>query len=155
MEQYMKGETYNRSMSIVDSIVTINHVSDVKDGKHYMQTKLDLGDMDGDSIVKHAAMNILIQIIRPRYLKLKKSVDIDESIVHNPLDYPAAKGGGINKREMKIQAYIDVGFSKEDAFYAADHPEAAKKALNGRVKLRKNKDKNNNKNHKKGQNTQE
>ena len=150
MEQYVKGNSYMRSMSLVEKIVTINHVSDVKDGKHYMQTKIDLKNMDNDLIYKHAAMNILIQIIRTRYLKLRTSKQIDETIVHDPTKYPAAKGGGVNKREMSIRTLMELGFSKSDAEFAIDNPEKAKQALKGRTKLRKNGN-----NHKNGNNTQE
>lgn len=141
MEKVLEGTTYNRSMSIIGSVVTIKHVSRLKDGDHYMTTKLDLEKMDGDDMVKHAAMNILIQIIRPRYLKQLASKGIDETKVIDPLDYPATRGGGINKREASIRTLMDVlKFSQADAELAVDHPEKTEEILKSRVKLRKNDD---------------
>lgn len=137
MEKVLTGTTYNRSMSIVDNVVTINHVSRLKDGDHYMSTKLDLTNMDTGDMVKHAAMNILIQIIRPRYLKQRISSQIDETKVLDPMEFPAVRGGGINKREASIRTLMELGFSKEDAEYAIDNPEKAKQALSSRIKLRK------------------
>ena len=125
-------------MSIVGSIVTINHVSRLKDGDHYMTTKLDLANIDGDDMVKHAAMNILIQIIRPRYLKQLTSKGIDETKVIDPMDYPATRGGGINKRDASIKTLVDLGFSQDDAERAIDNPEKAMEILKDRIKLRKN-----------------
>lgn len=154
MEKYVKGDSYMRSMSVQETIVAINHVSDVKDGKYYMRTKIDLKNMDKDLIYKHAAMNILIQIIRTRYLKLRTSSQIDESIVHDPTSYPAAKGGGVNKREMSIRTLMELGFAKSDAEFAVDNPEKAKQILQGRTKLRKNGNNHKNgKNHNNGNNT--
>ena len=139
MEKVLKGKAYARSMSIVGSVVTIKHVSRLKDGDHYMTTKLDLEKMDGDDMVKHAAMNILIQIVRPRHLKTLTSSQIDETKVIDPMDYPATRGGGINKREASIRTLVDVlGFSQANAEIAVDSPEKVDEILKSRVKLRKN-----------------
>lgn len=132
MEKALTGEVdgkkaaYPRTASIKDNVVTIKHVTQLLDGKHYMTTRVDLSGEDGDDIMVNAAYNYLIQDLRPRALKPHKSTDIDENRTYRPCDYPATGGAGIDKRERIIRFFMDtedgMGLDREDAEYAVDHP---------------------------------
>lgn len=134
MEQYIDGETYPRTMSVdvAKQIVTVKHVSKIKDGKFYIKTILDLSGEEEVDLLKHAAMNYLIQTIRPRYLKGRKSVDINEELVHSPSDYPAQRGGGVDKREGAIRVLEGLGLDRkiaEDVVDGKVDSKAVKNAL--------------------------
>ena len=124
MIKAIKGETYSRSASVKDGIVTINQVSQLKDGNHYFPVKIDMTDVDGDEALIHAAYNILIQIIRPRALKNHNSTELNEAKVYKPGDYPATKGGGgISKDEANTRFLESLGIDRKRAEYLVSHPD--------------------------------
>ena len=125
MEKWVQGVTYARTASVTGDVVTINHVSLLKDGKHYMQTKVNLANLSKDELKRHAAYNVLIQVIRPRALKPFKSTQIDEAKVLDPCDYPGGHGGGKTTRETIVTWLTEVlGIKNELAEKWADDPKA-------------------------------
>jgi len=129
MIKTLDGEKYPRTSSIKDNVVTIKHVTALKDGKHYMVSHIDMSNMDGDEVMKHAAMNVLIQILRPRAFKPFKSNEIDETKVYDPTDYPAQRGGGIDKHEAAIRVLESLGFNRDQAELALRTPKEKVKEL--------------------------
>lgn len=129
MIKALKGEKYSRTASVKDGVVTIKHVSQLADGNHYMTTKVDMSNLDGDEVLRHAAYNVLIQILRPRALKPFKSNEIDETKIYDPTDYPAKRGGGIDKREASIRTLESIGLNREQAEMVLDNPSKAKEVL--------------------------
>lgn len=108
MEKALQGTTYPRTAKVVGDTVTISHVTQLKDGKHYMKTIIDLSGEDEDTIKVNAAYNLLIQVLRPRALKPFKSTDIDETKPLRPCDYPASGGGGVDKHERRVRDLMDI-----------------------------------------------
>ena len=96
MEDYLKGaENQHRTSSVVDQVVTLNHVTKFSNGEQkYMKTVVDLSGETSDDILLNAATNYLIQVLRPRAIKPNKPSEIKEDVAMRPCDYPASKGGG-------------------------------------------------------------
>ena len=125
MEKWQQGVTYARTASVTGKVVTIKHVTLLKDGKYYMTTKVDLAMESEEDILRNAAYNYLIQDIRPRALKLHKSTEVDESKAYKPSDYPAGRGGGKTTRETIVTWLTEVlGIKNELAEKWADDPKA-------------------------------
>uniref|UniRef100_A0A6M3LKA1 Uncharacterized protein n=1 Tax=viral metagenome TaxID=1070528 RepID=A0A6M3LKA1_9ZZZZ len=143
MEKYIQGNTYARTakVDVNTKTITIHHVTDLKDGKHYMKSVICLDKEGMEHLLVNAAYNDLIQVFRPRALKLLKSTQIDENKVLRPSDYPAGKGGGISAFEQRKQAFMEVGFEEKEAeLMAAGNQDAIEKAHATIIRRRNGKD---------------
>lgn len=129
MDKWIDGESYARTASVEGNIVTINHVTLLKDGKHYMSTRVDLSNETMDSIKINAAYNYLIQVIRTRALKPHKSSDIDESKNYKPCDYPG-NGGGLTTEERNVRFLKEIGLDDERVKKIMSKPEGLANAIN-------------------------
>ena len=122
MEQYIKGESQKRitKVDVEKKIATISHVTQFanEDDRWYMDTVIDLSEESDEDILANAAMNYLIQVIRPKYLKANKPSEIDEKKVHKPKDYPSGRGTGVVMTESRALintlVYV-IGLEKEKA----------------------------------------
>ena len=124
MEKVLTGVTYPRTAKVVGDVVTIKHVTQLKDGKYYMSTPIDLAGEELTEIKRNAAYNYLIQVLRPRTLKTKKSTEIDEAKVLRPCDFPASGGVGIDKTERRVRDLMDImGIDRAMAEKAIANPE--------------------------------
>lgn len=129
MERWTKGMNCPRTVTVEDDIVMIKHVTQLKDGKFYMTTRVDLGSETSENIMVNAAYNMLIQDLRPRALKPHKSTEIDEDAALCPCDYPGNGGGGISHREVIVKFLTDGGMTKAEAEQVADNPKGVETVL--------------------------
>ena len=129
MEKWIEGNTYARTVLVQDDIVLIKHVTLLKDGKHYMTTRIDLSNESDDDIKVNAAYNMLIQVIRPRALKPHKSTEIDEMKDFRPCDYPG-NGGGLTTEERNVRFLKEIGLDDERVKKIMAKPEGLAEAIN-------------------------
>ena len=142
MEAYLKGDPHPKTAKVEGNIVTIKHVTEFNNGeKMYMTTKVDLSNETPSAIKINAAYNYLIQVLRPRAIKVVKPKDFDETKAYKPSDYPAGKGGGISAFEQRKQAFMEVGFEEKEAeLMAAGNQDAIEKAHATIIRRRNGKD---------------
>ena len=131
MERWLKGMNCPRTVVVTDDIVVIKHVTQLKDGKFYMTTRVDLSGETSEDIMVNAAYNMLIQDLRPRALKPYRSTEIDETRELRPIDYPA-NGGGVSHRDVIVNFLTKGGMTQAEAEAVADNPKGVE------TKLRKN-----------------
>lgn len=129
MEKWTKGMKCPRTVTVAGDMVTIKHVTQLKDGKFYMKTRVDLSMEKQDDIKINAAYNYLIQDLRPRALKSHKSTDIDENKAYRPIDYPA-NGGGLTTEERNVKFLKDIGLDDERVKKIMARPEGLAEAIN-------------------------
>lgn len=128
MEKWTKGMKCPRSVVVQGQVVKIKHVTQLKDGKYYMTTIVDLSGESGNDIMINAAYNMLIQDLRPRALKPLKSTEIDETKHLKPCDYPG-NGGGVSHRDVIIRFLTEGGMTKAEAEKVADNPKGVETIL--------------------------
>ena len=131
MDKWIEGHKYPRTVKIIGRTVEIKHVTQLKDGKFYMTTKVDLSGETNDEIKVNAAYNMLIQDLRPRALKPHRSTEIDEGKALRPIDYPG-NGGGVSHRDVIVKFLVKGGMTQAEAEAVADNPKGVE------TKLRKN-----------------
>jgi len=129
MEKVIDGESYARTATVEGDIVTISHVTLLKDGKFYMSTKVDLSSETEVSKKINAAYNYLIQVIRTRALKPHKSSDIDEDKNYKPCDYPG-NGGGLTTEERNVKFLKEIGLDDDRVRKIMAKPEGLADAIN-------------------------
>ena len=133
MEKYLKGEKQHRTTKVDETkqIATISHVTLLDNGEqYYMDTIIDMsGESDAD-ILANAAMNYLIQVIRPKGLKVKKASEIDEKKVHKPSDYPSGRGTGVQSPITATKNFLIHVLGKTKEQVEAMTSEDMEKALN-------------------------
>jgi len=133
MEKYLKGEKQHRTtkIDVETKVATISHVTLLDNGEqYYMDTIIDMsGESDAD-ILANAAMNYLIQVIRPKGLKVKKASEIDEKKVHKPSDYPSGRGTGVQSPITATKNFLIHVLGKTKEQVEAMTSEDMEKALN-------------------------
>ena len=129
MEKWTKGMECPRTVTVDDDIVIIKHVTQLKDGKFYMTTRVDLSDETDRDIKINAAYNMLIQDLRPRALKPYKSTEIDETKDYKPCDYPG-NGGGLTTEERNVRFLKEIGLDDERVKKVMAKPEGLAEAIN-------------------------
>ena len=130
MEKWIKDMKCPRTVTVEDDIVTIKHVTQLKDGKFYMTTRVDLGSESSEDIMVNAAYNMLIQDLRPRALKTHKSTEIDESKALRPIDYPGNGGGGLTTEERNVRFLKEIGLDDDRVRKVMSKPEGLAEAIN-------------------------
>ena len=138
MERWTKGMECPRTVVIEDDVVSIKHVTKLKDGKFYMTTRVDLSGETSDSIMINAAYNMLIQDLRPRALKVHKSTEIDESKNYKPCDYPG-NGGGLTTEERNVKFLKEIGLDDDRVKRIMSKPEGLADAINKALDVLNNK----------------
>ena len=109
MEKYLKGEKQHRTtkVDVENKVATISHVTLLDNGEQwYMDTIIDMSEETPEDVLANAAMNYLIQVIRPKGLKVKKASVIDEKKVHKPSDYPSGRGTGVQSPAKAILNFL-------------------------------------------------
>lgn len=129
MKKWTKGMKCPRTVVITDDVVIIRHVTQLKDGKFYMATKVDLSDETPDNIKVNAAYNMLIQDLRPRALKPHKSTEIDETENLKPCDYPG-NGGGLTTEERNVKFLKEIGLDDDRVRKIMSKPKGLAEAIN-------------------------
>ena len=129
MERWIKDESYPRTVKVEGDTVIIDHVTLLKDGKHYMSTRVDMSDETIESKKINAAYNYLIQVIRPRALKKCRSSEIKEGHNYKPSDYPA-NGGGLTTEERNVKFLREIGLDDERVKKVMSKPEGLAEAIN-------------------------
>lgn len=119
MEKYLKGEEQHRvtTVDVEKKLVTIKNVTKLDNNEQwYLETKMDLSGESMDDILANAGMNYLIQVIRPKYIKVRKAKDIDETKVHRPGDYPSGRGTGVQSPVTATKNFLVhvLGKTKEE-----------------------------------------
>ena len=113
---------YARTMKIIGDVVHMKHVTDLKDGDHYMEHAITLANLDRDTEVKYIVSSIIIQM-RQRFLRALTGSEVDKlGYVLDPTDYPATGGAGITARERSVRDHMTrLGIDREEAEYYLDH----------------------------------
>ena len=109
MEKYLKGEKQHRTtkVDVSKKTATISHVTLLDNGEQwYMDTIIDMSDESDEDILANAAMNYLIQVVRNKYLKVRKANEIDEKKVHKPSEYPSGRGSGTQSPERATKNFL-------------------------------------------------
>ena len=119
MEKYLKGEKQHRTtkVDVEKKTATISHVTLLDNGEQwYMNTIIDMSDESDEDILANAAMNYLIQVIRPKHIKGLKADKIDEKKIHKPSDYPSGRGTGVQSPERATKNFLIhvLGIPKDD-----------------------------------------
>ena len=133
MEQYLKGEKQHRTTKVdVDKgFATISHVTLLDNGEQwYMDTVIDMSGETDEDILANAAMNYLIQVIRPKGLKVLKASEIDEEKIHKPSDYPSGRGTGVQTPEKATKNFLIHVLKKTKEEVEAMSAEDMEKELN-------------------------
>ena len=130
MEKWIKGMKCPRTVVVDDDVVSIKHVTQLKDGKFYMTTLVDLLDETSESIMINAAYNMLIQDLRPRALKPRKSTEIDERKALKPCDFPGNGGGGLTTEQRNVKFLKEIGLDDDRVRKVMSKPEGLAEAIN-------------------------
>jgi hypothetical protein len=126
----LKGEKYPRTFSVEGNIVWMSQVTELKDGDHYFKFGMNMEHMDGDQVLKHAAKDVNIVVLRPRVFKIKTSAEVAQlPLIIDPMEYPAQRGGGIDKHEAAIRVLESLGFNRDQAELALRTPKEKVKEL--------------------------
>lgn len=126
----VKGETYPRTFSVDENIVWMSQVTELKDGACYFRYGLNLENVDGDDVMKHAAKDINIVIMRPRCFKKLTSNQVAElPLILDPADYPASERVGMSEDERLVKSLEKIGLSHEDATFYVENKDQLKAAL--------------------------
>jgi hypothetical protein len=103
----LDGEKYTRKTTIVDldkRLLTVSHVTQVKDGKVWMEHEVDLSEMSDEDILKHACNDIIIKY-RGRSFKqwlIDECINrITNGFVFRPEDYPKSESGATPEQRAK------------------------------------------------------
>jgi len=139
MEKWHKDGVFPKSATVDGDVVTIKHVTQVKDGKHYMATRIDLSSETPDSIKTNAAYNYLIQVIRPRVLKVRNSKAINENLNLKPCDYPGNGGGGLTTEQRNVKFLKEIGLDDDRVRKVMSKPEGLAEAINKALEALNNK----------------
>jgi len=96
IQKYLEGEPVTRETIVNGDMVTINHVTTLKDGsKAVTTTMIDLGPnaITPEEIKSNAAMNLLIKVFRPRFYRLHSFEEIKnmEDKTFRLADFPAER----------------------------------------------------------------
>jgi len=133
MEKYLKGEKQHRTtkVDVENKVATISHVTLLDNGEQwYMDTIIDMSEETPEDVLANAAMNYLIQVIRPKGLKVKKASVIDEKKVHKPSDYPSGRGTGVQSPITATKNFLVHVLGKTKEQVEAMTSEDMEKALN-------------------------
>ena len=96
IQKYLEGEPVTRETIVNGDMVTINHVTTLKDGsKAIVTSKIDLGEgaITQDEILSNAGMNLLIKVFRPRFYRLHSFEELKnmEDRIFRLADFPVER----------------------------------------------------------------
>lgn len=94
--RYVEGESVTRETVVNGDMVTINHVTTLKDGsKAIVTSKIDLSKeaITPDEIKSNAGMNLLIKVFRPRFYRLHSFDELKniEDRIFRLADFPVER----------------------------------------------------------------
>lgn len=94
--RYVEGETVTRETIVNGDMVTISHVTTLKDGsKAIVTSKIDLSKeaITPDEIKSNAGMNLLIKVFRPRFYRLYSFEELKnmEDRIFRLADFPVER----------------------------------------------------------------
>lgn len=125
----VEGEKYARTMRIEGSIVHMKHVTDMANGKYYVEHAIETCDVEGDEIIKGYVGSEIIAL-RQRFIRALTGEKFAElPYVINPIDYPASEKTGMTARDRKIKFFREIGLNAEKSSFLADHPEKAAQVI--------------------------
>lgn len=120
------GKSYPRTMRTEDNVVYMKQTTELQNGTHYFEYGLNLENVDGDVVIKHAAKDINIVIMRPRLFKKLTSIEVAKlDYVLDPEDYPPSDRVGVPKRDKEIMLLIKMKIPRKIAEAMVDDPENA------------------------------
>ena len=123
--RYVEGESVTRETVVNGDMVTINHVTTLKDGsKAIVTSKIDLSEeaITPDEIKSNAGMNLLIKVFRPRFYRLysfeelKNMEDKTFRLADFPVERAKAKPTKTKVRKLLTQLSRDefIGLMMEE-----------------------------------------
>ncbi len=135
MEKALKGEKYNRSITIdKKGVATCKHVTKTSLGDFYLTTKIDLSSWSDEEIKRHAAMNILITKVRKKIQSLtsEKAIASTEEVTYtkemvatertkkSAVDKASDQLKKMSKEEFIVFSMREYGITRENAEAIAD-----------------------------------
>jgi len=121
----IKGTTYHKTMRLEGTLVHMKHVTEMKDGNHYVEHAIETKDIDGDEIIKGWAASEIIKL-RTRFIRTMTGEELAKlDYIINPIDYPASDRVGVPKRDKEIALLVKMKIPREIAEQMVDDPENA------------------------------
>ena len=121
----VEGTTYHKTMRLEGTLVHMKHVTELKDGNHYLEHAIETKDIEGDEVIKGWAASEIIKL-RTRFIRAMTGAEFSRmDYVINPVDYPPSDRVGVPKRDKEIALLVKMKIPREIAEKMVDDPDNA------------------------------